>query len=364
MKSRPSLFEVINKAPQAQPGFGATKRPSLLGGRRRSNSTRVAQPLVAQALTEEEAANELAARREQAEAEARVRQEAKERVEREKEARRQAKIEKKAAKLAAREAARQRAAELAAQRAADRATRAPAPKTGQQPRPLIRSGRGGFSFSLTTANCMMVGGGLAAVLFAVYAIGHRSGADSDSAVLTKVAALSHDPGTEVKAATGRPAVSTAKTRSAAGDRELSELLTPPASVKQNVMANQPVRVDQESTAAAPDKTKLNHVQIEWFQISVEKSGEDLKADVEDVHRFLKARGVETYARQHAKGFILYSATGFRMSREFRAEREAFLKRLQKLGQEYFRGGGRYQFKDCFFVSYNNATKGEPVSFKE
>ncbi len=354
MKPRRSLFEVINKAPQTE---SAIAKPRLSLFKRKTSAK--SPPIVAQALTEEEAAAELSARRARAEAEALAAAEARERVAREKEQKRLAKLERKSARQAARQSAKQRAAELAAQRQAQKA----ASSAQSSPvAPIIRSGRSRLSFSLSTAGFMVVAGVTVGVIFAAYAIGKKFSGGEGSTEITRAAAvkppLIDEPRSMVKPS------ATQKNAADGKNKELGELLRPPPAVTRNMVANQPQRIESGGDASAAAPKKENFVQIEWFQISVDKNREELQAELEDVHRFLKARGIETFARELPRGFILYSARGFRMSSDTKADRDAFLRQCQKLGQEYFRGGGRYQFKDCFFVSYNNAMKGQPVTFKE
>lgn len=379
MKNRPCLFEVINKAPQSQQAVPKLRVPFL---RSKPKSSPPPQQLVAQALTEEEAAAELARRRALAEAEARARADADARALQEKQARRMAKLERKAAKEAERAAARERKARLAAEREAEKAARklAAGPHAdvdGAADRPvrqIITAGSGGrIGFSLNTATCMVIAGTVCGLIIVAFSVGRRLGGDTNPGELTTVAAIKNlealtadEPQNKPGKSSGVVKMSVAAPKSGrAVGKDLDELLTPPASVtKNNIVANQAVRIEPPATDDSPDQKKLNHVQIEWFQISADKSGEDLRAELEDVRRFLKSRGFETFARELPRGFILYSAAGFRMSKETRAEREAFLRQIEKIGQEYFRGGGRYQFKDCFFVSHGNAMKGRPVVFKE
>ncbi|MBX3394983.1 MAG: hypothetical protein KF841_06410 [Phycisphaerae bacterium] len=379
MKNRPCLFEVINKAPQSQQAVPKLRVPFL---RAKPKSSPPPQQLVAQALTEEEAAAELARRRALAEAEARARADADARALQEKQARRMAKMERKAAKEAERAAAREQKARLAAEQAAAKlAAKMAAGKDegvdggGTEPlRPIIAVGSGGrFGFSLNTATCMVIAGTVCGLVIVAFSVGRRLGSESNPGEMTTVAAIKNLEALTSDSPQNKPGKSSGAAKQSAvapkagraAVKDLDELLTPPASVtKNNIVANQAVRIDPPATDDSPDQKKLNYVQIEWFQISADKSGEDLRAELEDVRRFLRARGFETFARELPRGFILYSAAGFRMSKDTRADREAFLRQIEKVGQEYFRGGGRYQFKDCFFVSHGNAMKGRPVVFKE
>lgn len=371
MKSRPSLFEVMNKAPQPQGGVARTPRLPFLSGLKRG-SKEPSQPVVAKALSEEEAAAELAARRAAIEAAERAKAEARERLEAAKEAKRLAKLERKAQRQAAKEAARQQAAEVSARRAAEKAeqeaSRPVVVRPARARSGLFRNSAGRFVFSLSTASCMVVAGGLTATIAVAYLLGHRSANGDANPGVTRAAAIAAKEfaaGTAPAAQPNqRPVSPRANSSKAAakGNLELEELLTPPAAVMQNVAANQPQRIENEP--AATPKKRLNYVQIEWFKITVEKSSEDLLTEVEEVHRFLKAKGIDTFARAMPRGFILYSKQGYPMSDKYRSDRDALQKQIEQLGQEYFRGGGRYQFKDCFFVSSSIANKGQPVSFKE
>ena len=367
MKSRPNLFEVMNKAPQTQsPGIKVPRLPFLSGLKKKQREP--SQPIVAQALSEEEAAAEMAARRAAIEAAERAKAEARERVEAAKEAKRLAKLEQKARKQAAREAARQQAAELAARKAAEQAEATPrrpiiaAPARGGS---WFRSSAGKFSFSLSTVGCMVVAGAFCALVAGAYVLGHRTSGDGKSSALTPAAAIANpDLLKDSTGAVKQPAVRKSGGSQTRQNPDLKELMAPPQAVLQNVTANQPRSLDSAQDGSAASAKKLNHVQIEWFPITVEKSSEDLLAEVNDVHRFLKARGIETFAQEMPRGYILYSMQGYTMSDKYRSERNALLKTIEQYGQEDFRSGGRYQFKDCLFVNYNNTIKGRPVSFKE
>ena len=98
---------------------------------------------------------------------------------------------------------------------------------------------------------------------------------------------------------------------------------------------------------------LYHLQIESFRISREHNGDQLRKDVEAVRKFLADNGVETIARRRSNGFVLFSKDGFPMGKDDAARRDVFRKKIERLGLEYRRSGGRYQFKGCLYV--NNAT---------
>ncbi|HWL93393.1 MAG TPA: hypothetical protein VNT79_07645 [Phycisphaerae bacterium] len=310
----------------------------------------MAEPIVAKALSEEEAAAEISIRQAREDAENAARVEARQRVQQEKEARRAAKLEKKASRQAAKASRKKDTAEqtVGAETQDVPAARQPWPVTR-----FMRAGKGGFGFSFSTGGLLLTVGMLGGLVFGAYVLGRRS--SEKSGPMTRAAAVLHPGDEQADIRPRTPEVD---------DPELQQLLTAPPSVKNNVVANQPQSVDGSTDSQAANGKKLNYLQIEWFPITVDKSGEDLRHDLEQVRLFLKSKGIDTFAREYPRGFILNAAQGYSMSSQSSRQREALRGKVEKLGQEYFQSGGRYQFKDCLFVSHKHAMGGRPVSFKE
>jgi hypothetical protein len=334
MKSRPSLFEAINKAPQTH---GPARRggPSWL--RRRSDGT--SSPVVAEAMTEEEAAAELAARKEAAEADARA-----------KAAKQQARLERKAAKQAARQAAREAAARL------DAIGGGPM----SEPR-MFQLTQGRLVLSLNTAGCIVAAACVCLVALGSYGLGSRSA--SGGSVAELAAKVGGDRAADAggllppsNAGLGRGRVEPAAHQ---GDPDLSELLKSPSERSAAVKPNQPASVGATSASGGLSEA-LNYLEVQFFQITRDMSSEDLIKDLADVRRFLAEHGVQTVARRHPKGFLLFATQGYPMSADAKKARQAFVDRIESLGRTYRRDGGRYSFKGCYFVSHARATSGKPL----
>lgn len=335
MRSRPSLFEAINKAPQTH---GPARRGGTSWLRRRVEGTS-SSPVVAEAMTEEEAVAELAARREAAEAEARA-----------KAAKQQARQERRASKQAARQAAREAAARL------DAALGGPT----SEPK-LFRLTQGRLVLSFNTAGCIVAAACVCMVALGSYGLGARSAKGGRAPELA--AKVGGDRGLTagglLPSSGGDRSRGGVEPTAHQGDADLSELLKSPAERSAAVMPNQPASV---GTSVSVDglSEALNYVEIEFFQISREMSSEDLLADVADARRFLAERGVQTFVRRHPQGFLLYALEGVSMAAEANGPRQAFVEKIEKLGRAYRAAGGRYSFKGCGPVSHARATSGQPL----
>ncbi|MFQ5412062.1 MAG: hypothetical protein ACE5EC_07180, partial [Phycisphaerae bacterium] len=341
MKSRPSLFEVINKAPESQ----QPRSPGLRQWFGRKSGGKLSTPFVAEPLTEEEAAAELAARQAEQEQAARAKRV---RIE----ARRAKKAAKQAAKAAAREAAGQSSTVAVSH-----------PDSA----PPVRLVDGRLDLSLSTAACIAVAACLCLLAIGSYALGHRSGLRGEKREMTRAAAErqgAHPARNAIGLLSGEGETDTAERDHVAkpvirDNADLSELLKPPAR-EVSVMANQPARVDVDPPAESSEAARLNYLHIETFRISADKNRRDLRRELEDVRAFLRKQGVETFARQHPKGYYLYAQQGFPPSRDWKKQREAFQDRIERLGRDYRRAGGLYLFKGCYFVNYAHTRTGQPV----
>lgn len=297
--------------------------------------------MVAEPLTEEEAAAELAAQR-AAGLEA-------ERIKREKlEAKYARKAAKKAAKAAAREAAKKAVSDVI--------------KTQGEPGvkvPLFRFVAGHMLFSLNTTACVIVAAVFCVSLLGAYSLGRQSLDSWSGAGLAakKKGSLPRDGGVVLDLGDSGPVVM-ANEPASSEDSDLSKLLQPPPSV--DATSNQPGQMASNGPPRTPEAAKSNYLAVEFFRITREDSSEDLKKELDDVRRFLAKQNIETFARRHPKGFSLYAAKGFPPSKEYKAQREAFRTKVEELGKLYRQSGGRYQFKGCYFVSYAKATSGKPA----
>ncbi len=346
---RGTLFEVMNKAPQGQV---VRRRPSLFPWRRVQKTV---GPIVAEPLTEEEAAAELAARREAELAAIRARQEAAQK----REAARQARLEEKRLKQESRRLRRAAEVQQLRQYAASNLDSS----SGSPWRPPVLWSRGRLLLSLSNTGCAVCIASISLLLVGAYSLGrHRAEGNRGTNGVTSVAAVNSHLQSPLVA--DRPAEKPAL-KSVPTNPDLSELLKAPAARRETpVVANQPAAVSTTppglgESAVSPDREKLNYLQIESFRITRERSGEQLREDVAAVRAFLAARGVQTVARRLSNGYVLFSEQGFPPGPEHESARAAFRRKIDELGKEYRAAGGDYRFKDPLFVSYGVTQTGQP-----
>jgi hypothetical protein len=336
----PNLFEVMNKAPQVQ--YPTARRNWF--ARKPAETTNMRVPTVAQALTEEEAAAELAGQKAAAEQRAR------------------AKAAKKAERLAAKEAARQaKDAAKAARAAAKSSSASQAP--GDH---AVRIAGGRVVVSFNTVVTLVTAAAVCVVMLGAYSLGRRSSGTDSTGKLAPAAAIARtgeQSPTPLLPSLAKPQdkAKPARREEAPQNADLSHLLQePPARQPEaGVVANgspKPAEEPADEAAAA----KLNYLQIESFRITRDRSGEVVAKDLEEARKFLAERGVKTIARQHANGYVLYSAQGFPPDKDAARQRDTFRKKIEALGQEYRRTGGAYGFKGCDFVGYANTRAGRPA----
>lgn len=351
MRSRPNLFEVINREPRQR---SSRSFPGLSRWLRRSDSAPM-PPIVAEPLTEEQATAELAAQHAAAQEAAR----AKEQAIQEKQARLEARREAKEARKEARRLAKQTA----------RAARAARPEADDLniAAPILRLLPGRLVLSLNTASCIVVAAGVCSLAIGAYSLGRRAAKNPGAELSTAAAITNGSPATDDLATLvpglGKDANTASRSArsSAIGDPDLSALLNKPRSASSSeAKANRPATVATGPSGPAARAARLNYLQIESFPKTRSQSNQQLRADVEKVRRFLADRGIKTFARELPRSYVLLAAQGFKPSGDTRAKREAFQRTISRLGQEYRRAGGRYEFRGCFFVSYAKATAGHPA----
>lgn len=308
-------------------------------------------PTVAQPLTEAEVAEELAAG-----------QQAEEQRRQAKEAKRAEKEIRKRAARAAKTAARIEAANARATRAATTLVAGAAPAPGR----AVRLMHGRLTVSLSTVAGLVAAATVCVLMLTAYSMGRRSASgDADGSGLAPAAAIKKPAefsATPLLPALGKPKEKATKSGSPAANPDLSRLLDKPSEQQQEpgVAANSPANSVQEESVDEAAAAKLNYLQIESFLITRERSGDVVLKDLEDVRSFLKARGIQTIARRHSNGYVLYGTQGFSPDRDTARQREAFKKRIEALGQEYRRSGGQYEFKGCGFVGYAKTKAGRPA----
>lgn len=302
---------------------------------------------VAEALTEEEAAQALADHKAKSEA-TRIAREERERgraaAKAEREARKRAK---KAEKQAALEAARE------ARRTSDQS-------------PIVKNQHGRISFSLGTSGMVAIAGAVFSLAFAAYVVGQRATTkDGKLATVAATTAPNLEKGGSPllpRNTPNGPIVPKPMTDAVNSNPDLKSLLQPPPLAEQRVAANQPLKVAPISAppteAGRPEN--LNYLQIESFLITRDRNGEQLARDLSEVRQFLLSKGVRTFARKRSNGYVLFAEDGFSPGKDARAARGEFKRRIESLGGEYRAQGGLYQFKGCLFVSYSATKAGDPV----
>jgi hypothetical protein len=311
-----SLFEVMSKAPQVQ---DPERRPGLFGWRRRSRES--ASPMVAEALTEEEAAAEMEAHRVQE---------------------------------------------------AKHAAEAPKVEPDQAVSPVIpwvRVFRRVLEIrrkvSLSTVGCLAVAASVCLLTLGAYSLGRRSAIGAKGRGLPSVAAVRNVADVSrsplLPGARGRSTESSRSSAAYPSDPDLSELLRqPPAKYTGTVVPNRPASVGTQTAEGGVPAEKLNYLQIESFRVTREQNGEQLRRDLADARTFLAARGVETFARDLGNGYVLFAKQGFPTGQDYEARREELRRKIEQYGREYRRSGGSYQFRGCFFVSHSRSRAGRPA----
>lgn len=359
----PTLFEVLNKRnvggsrSPAVPVRGAGHHNDAAGFRKPASvgplgglKTPVAG--VAQPISEEDAAAELAAVRQAAE---------------------QARQETEAAELSRRarlEARRAEKEELRRARQAAKVARLEAKRIEAERRAANPAAYPSRRIPLTSATVLLFAGAAVAVGVVGYSLGRGRG-DGKPELATVAAVTESAPGASHRSPLGKskvatPEVKTAVAREVAGGQnaDLEHMLqsAAPKGEAAQVALNKAAGVDPANgvSAATALPENLNYLQIESFRVTRERDSEQLARDVADAREFLLQRGIRTFARRKSNGFVLFAEQGHPPSKEHAASREAFRRKIESLGLEYRKQGGQYQFKGCLFVSYGVTQSGEPM----
>lgn len=361
----PTLFEVLNKRnvggsrSPAVPVRGAGHHNDAAGFRKPASvgplgGLKAPVAGVAQPISEEEAASELAAAREAAE-----------------QVRREAEVAEKA-KRARLEARRAEKEELRRARQAAKVARLEAKRIEAEQRAANPAAYPSRRIPLTAATVMLFSGAAVAVGIVGYALGRGRTADKPElatvAAVTETASNASHRSPLGKSKVATPEVKTAVAREMAGGQnpDLEHMLqsAQPKGEAPQVAMNKPAGVGPASgaaqAAAAALPENLNYLQIESFRVTRERDSEQLARDVADAREFLLQRGIRTFARRKSNGFVLFAERGYPPSKEHAASREAFRREIESLGAEYRKQGGQYQFKGCLFVSFGVTQSGEPM----
>jgi hypothetical protein len=247
--------------------------------------------------------------------------------------------------------------------AEDRAARKAAAREAKAKARAEAKARGERSFTLGTAGSLGLLGLLCAIVLAAYSLGRQS---AGNARFPTVAAVANRelPAEPAKQESKNPQSKRAAEPAYGDNPELAQLLHKPAPIEQRaVRANQPARAAGETQTAAIGATspeQLNYLQIESFLITRERNGEQIAADLAHARKFLADRGVRTFARKKGNGYVLYAEEGLPPGKEHAVRRDALRNKIQQLGQAYRAAGGLYQFKGSLFVSFEATRTGDPV----
>ena len=363
-----SLFEAMSKAPQ---GVETPARAPAVAFWRRVRNTQTPTMMVAEPLTEEEAQAELSAQRAvRDEIDRRQRDEAAAR-EAERESKRQIAQEQKEARQRAKQAARQARAAAKASDPQQQQSRPLGPTQDEVYYPFLRAMRGRLVVTLNSMTALVVAGVVAAVGMGGYALGHRLGKgggpeQSQTTLAGIVPAGPTDtdpPPAPLPSMVAQPSAKPKKQPvQPPSTPELKKLLAPRNAEPPKAVVETPTDETGVVRANAPVSlsldANLNYLQIESFQIGGDETREKVRADLDAVRKYLGDRGVRTIAKRRPKGYTLFSSEGFPKGPEGASARAAFATRIEALGREFRRTGGRYEFKRCFYVSAGEVAKGQ------
>jgi len=227
------------------------------------------------------------------------------------------------------------------------------------PRSAIRVVGSRVEFSLGSVGCMVVAASFCVALLAAYSTGRRSAASGeqgrDVAALAKAASNPMIQGAAVDATPQRTQV-----EQRVGDVDLSRLMQAPSAKIEK--PSEPVRPPAAAVAKEqPGAKPLHFLHIESFRYGSAAGRADVAAELQDVRKFLKSRGVETVCRDTGKEFVLLGAAGVAGIKE--ADAVQFKTRIEQYGREYRKAGGRYEFKGCFWRS-ESTLPGRPVDTRQ
>jgi hypothetical protein len=222
---------------------------------------------------------------------------------------------------------------------------------------------GRLNISMSTATCVAVAGFVCVVMLGSYSVGRRySGVPNTLPPAAAVTQRSTPASTSPLLPIAVEEQNSKKSNQTSVRPDLSFLLQPPGKTALTVAPNKPARVMPESNDKPVGVAEnLFYLQIESFRISRDRNGDQLLKDVEAVRKYLASQGVDTIARRRSNGFVLFGKEGFSLAKDQAQNREAFRKKIERLGQEYRRSGGLYQFKGCLFVNFATTKAGDPVA---
>lgn len=211
--------------------------------------------------------------------------------------------------------------------------------------------------SLGTVGCMVVAASVCLVAIGAYSMGRRSA----GAVGREIPALAVNSANPMlnPGATAEPAKTRIEER--LNDAELTRLLQAPApkAPAANPIPTRTITPAGNTQQPASQNTgkPLHYLHIDTFRYGRGSSRADVLAELQDVQRFLAARGVATTYRDAGKEFILLGSQGVTGIKD--ADAVQYRARIEQYGREYRKAGGRYEFKGCFWRS-ESTIPGKPA----
>jgi len=124
----------------------------------------------------------------------------------------------------------------------------------------------------------------------------------------------------------------------AGDAAVASVDLPPEATGPSEAAQPPSR------GAAARQPGLNYVIVETFR------DPDASVEAQDARKFLIQKGIRASVERIGSHLCLVTERGFPASDP---QMEAYCRRIENLGQQYFASGGKYRFKGCYGKLYRS-----------
>ncbi len=212
--------------------------------------------------------------------------------------------------------------------------------------------------SLGTVGCMVVAATVCLVAIGAYSMGRRN----SGVVGREIPVLAVNAANPMVNPAGSAEPPKTRIEERLGDADLTRLLQAPPT-KPAVHQPAPTRAVAPSQVVAPAGNQavtgkpLHYLHIDTFRYGRGSSRTDVLAELQDVQRFLAARGVATKYRDTGKEFVLLGSLAVTGIKD--ADALQYRARVEQYGREYRKAGGRYEFKGCFWRS-ESTIPGKPA----
>ncbi len=219
-------------------------------------------------------------------------------------------------------------------------------------RGVVVSG-GRIHMSLGTVGVIVVAAVVSLVAIGAYSAGRRSAMVGQPGTLALARVPQANPLT-------RPPTPPTEVEQKLRDAALSGLMKPPSlttPAEQNAAPAASPLPPPAPPAAATSEKPQHFLQIDTFRYSRAALRASVQSELADARKFLEDHGLKTIVRDTGKEFILLSAEPVTSTKEPHAVQ--FQTRVEALGREYRKAGGRYEFKGCFWRS-ESTLPGRPV----